>query len=169
MAKVTSKLQVTVPKALAEKYGIQPGDEIDWIPAGDSIRVIPVGRARPGDTCEARLDLFDKATVRQRERQADRATECYAPRRHFASNSDTNDPPLRSMRRHSASNAPSAGFCRESSSRARKPFWSPETRDLYASKCAVNAGSAISGTGSKTVRGWLRPFRISAPMGLQCA
>ena len=37
MAKVTSKLQVTVPKAIAEQYSIRPGDEIDWAPAGDVI------------------------------------------------------------------------------------------------------------------------------------
>jgi bifunctional DNA-binding transcriptional regulator/antitoxin component of YhaV-PrlF toxin-antitoxin module len=28
MAKVTSKLQVTLPKVLAERYDIEPGDEI---------------------------------------------------------------------------------------------------------------------------------------------
>jgi AbrB family looped-hinge helix DNA binding protein len=41
MSRVTSKLQVTVPKAIAERYGIRPGDEIDWVPAGDAIRVVP--------------------------------------------------------------------------------------------------------------------------------
>ena len=41
MSKVTSKLQVTVPKVIAEQYGIRPGDDIDWVSAGDSIRVIP--------------------------------------------------------------------------------------------------------------------------------
>ena len=41
MAKVTSKLQLTVPKAIADRYGIRPGDELDWVPAGDAIRVIP--------------------------------------------------------------------------------------------------------------------------------
>ena len=40
MAKVTSKLQVTVPKALAERYAIRPGDEIAWEAAGDVIRVV---------------------------------------------------------------------------------------------------------------------------------
>jgi AbrB family looped-hinge helix DNA binding protein len=34
MPKVTSKLQLTVPKAIAEQYGIRPGDELEWIPAG---------------------------------------------------------------------------------------------------------------------------------------
>ncbi|PZP64635.1 MAG: AbrB family transcriptional regulator, partial [Azospira oryzae] len=29
MAKVTSKLQVTLPKALAQRYRIRPGDEIE--------------------------------------------------------------------------------------------------------------------------------------------
>jgi AbrB family looped-hinge helix DNA binding protein len=29
MGKVTSKLQVTVPKAIAQRYGIRPGDEIE--------------------------------------------------------------------------------------------------------------------------------------------
>ena len=69
MAKVTSKLQVTVPKALADRYGIRPGDEIEWVPAGDSIRVIPVGRTRAVDSRQARLELFDRATERQRARQ----------------------------------------------------------------------------------------------------
>ena len=41
MARITSKYQVTVPRAIAEKYGLRPGDDIDWIPAGDVIRVIP--------------------------------------------------------------------------------------------------------------------------------
>lgn len=70
MAKVTSKLQVTVPKAIAERYGIRPGDEIEWVPAGDSIRVVRRSeRARPGDLA-LRIRLFDAATERQRMRQA---------------------------------------------------------------------------------------------------
>jgi AbrB family looped-hinge helix DNA binding protein len=47
MAKVTSKRQVTVPKAIAEQYGIRPGDEIEWLPAGDAIRVVPMSSPRP--------------------------------------------------------------------------------------------------------------------------
>jgi AbrB family looped-hinge helix DNA binding protein len=72
MAKVTSKLQVTVPKAIAERYGIRPGDAIEWVPAGDTIRVIPPGRQAPEADRELRLRLFDAATARQRERQAGR-------------------------------------------------------------------------------------------------
>ncbi len=67
MAKVTSKLQVTVPKALAERYAIRPGDEIAWEAAGDVIRVVPGRRGAPPGTA-ARLRLFDKASERQRRR-----------------------------------------------------------------------------------------------------
>jgi AbrB family looped-hinge helix DNA binding protein len=72
VAKVTSKLQVTVPKAIADRYGIRPGDEIEWVPAGDSIRVIPAGRSPQRDDLGLRLKLFDAATERQRARQSAR-------------------------------------------------------------------------------------------------
>ena len=72
MAKVTSKLQVTVPKAVAEQFGIRPGTEIEWVPAGESIRVVP-DRARQRALYRgARLRLFDQATARQRRRDASR-------------------------------------------------------------------------------------------------
>ena len=69
MAKVTSKLQVTVPKALADRFGIAPGDEIAWEPAGDAIRVVP-GPKRDRRDAAARARVFDQATKRQQERQA---------------------------------------------------------------------------------------------------
>jgi len=68
MAKVTSKLQVTIPKSLADKYGIRPGDELDWVPAGEAIRVAPARPAAHEPDLETRLRLFDEATERQRER-----------------------------------------------------------------------------------------------------
>jgi len=68
MAKVTSKLQVTIPKRFAEQFRIRPGDEIEWIPAGDSLRVIPGTKALPKTTLEDRLASFDHATERQRAR-----------------------------------------------------------------------------------------------------
>jgi AbrB family looped-hinge helix DNA binding protein len=72
MAKVTSKLQVTVPKRVADAYRIRPGDEVEFVPAGEVIRLVPSGsRLRPLDTAE-RLRLFDQATHRQRARQAGR-------------------------------------------------------------------------------------------------
>jgi AbrB family looped-hinge helix DNA binding protein len=67
MPKVTSKLQLTVPKAIADQYGIRPGDELEWIPAGESIRVELVGRkAKSGQQLgvEERLALFDAGTKR---------------------------------------------------------------------------------------------------------
>jgi len=73
MAKVTTKRQVTVPKAIADEYGIRPGDELEWIPAGDTIRVVPVDRRpRSGKelSVKERLVLFDQATERQRQREA---------------------------------------------------------------------------------------------------
>jgi AbrB family looped-hinge helix DNA binding protein len=41
MAKVTSKLQITIPKRLADQYRIAPGDDIEFVPAGDGIRLVP--------------------------------------------------------------------------------------------------------------------------------
>lgn len=72
MAKVTSKLQVTVPKAIAERFGIRPGDEIEWLAAGDGIRVLAPRVRRPRPQIEERLRLFDRATERQRRREAAR-------------------------------------------------------------------------------------------------
>jgi AbrB family looped-hinge helix DNA binding protein len=68
VAKVTSKLQVTLPKALAQRYGIEAGDQIEWEAAGDAIRVVPVSGRPPGDP-SARLRLFDRATKRQQDRE----------------------------------------------------------------------------------------------------
>lgn len=72
MGKVTSKLQVTVPKAIADQYGIRPGDEIEWVAAGDTIRVVPPGHATRAGDRQTRLAVFDAATERQRRRQAGR-------------------------------------------------------------------------------------------------
>jgi AbrB family looped-hinge helix DNA binding protein len=71
MSKVTSKLQVTLPKAMAEQLGINPGDEIDWEIAGEMLRVIPAAKRRrvKGGT-QAQVGLFDQATRRQRKRES---------------------------------------------------------------------------------------------------
>jgi bifunctional DNA-binding transcriptional regulator/antitoxin component of YhaV-PrlF toxin-antitoxin module len=73
MPKVTSKLQLTVPKAIADQYGIRPGDELQWIPAGESIRVelARKAKARQELTVEERLELFDEGTKRLDELQAE--------------------------------------------------------------------------------------------------
>lgn len=71
---MTSKLQLTVPKKIADRYGIRPGDELEWIPAGDGIRVELVRqKARSGHelTTEERLALFDANMKRVDHIQAD--------------------------------------------------------------------------------------------------
>src|SRR3989442_9644048 len=75
MAKVTSKYQVTVPKKIAERYSIRPGDDIDWVAAGEVIRVIPPAKQVIAENRDSQLRLFDQATERQRKRpSARRAT-----------------------------------------------------------------------------------------------
>jgi AbrB family looped-hinge helix DNA binding protein len=81
VGKVTSKLQVTVPKAIADRYGIRPGDEIEWVPAGDGIRVLPAGRPAAAGNGQNRLKLFDAATERQRARQSGRRSSRQARER----------------------------------------------------------------------------------------
>jgi AbrB family looped-hinge helix DNA binding protein len=70
VSKVTSKLQVTIPKSVAEQYGIEPGTEVTFEPAGEAIRV-RVGPDEPaaetGDL-EWKLRLFDAASKRQKAR-----------------------------------------------------------------------------------------------------
>ncbi|HTR38235.1 MAG TPA: AbrB/MazE/SpoVT family DNA-binding domain-containing protein [Bryobacteraceae bacterium] len=68
MAKITSKYQVTVPKSIADQYRIGPGDEIDWMAAGEVIRVIPAGQQVAPDDTASRLRWFDQATERHRRR-----------------------------------------------------------------------------------------------------
>jgi len=69
---VTSKLQVTLPKALADQYGIAPGDQIEWVASGEAIKVRPLRNAPPMSNSQSRLRLFDRATMRQNQRQKDR-------------------------------------------------------------------------------------------------
>jgi bifunctional DNA-binding transcriptional regulator/antitoxin component of YhaV-PrlF toxin-antitoxin module len=73
MSKVTSKLQLTVPKIIADQYGIRPGDELQWVPAGETIRVVLSGKMRTARgelPVKDRLELFDRATQRQRQRES---------------------------------------------------------------------------------------------------
>ena len=77
---MTSKLQLTVPKAIADQYGIRPGDELEWIPAGESIRVKLVSKVKSGHklTTKQRLDLFDANTKWLDELQAEELKEATA-------------------------------------------------------------------------------------------
>ena len=73
MAKVTSKRQVTIPKAIADRYGIASGDQLEFLPAGDAIRVRRSEATSASLDRDQRLQLFDRATKRQHERQQGRA------------------------------------------------------------------------------------------------
>ena len=69
---MTSKLQVTIPKAIAHAYGIKPGDDLTWIPAGEAIRVIPPNSRRHHPhrrSLKERLELFRQSLARQRDRE----------------------------------------------------------------------------------------------------
>jgi bifunctional DNA-binding transcriptional regulator/antitoxin component of YhaV-PrlF toxin-antitoxin module len=69
---VTSKRQVTLPKAIADRYGIRPGDTLGWLPDGDHLRVTVGGREEPAPlTVQERLRLFDEASRRREERRAE--------------------------------------------------------------------------------------------------
>lgn len=66
MSKVTSKLQVTLPKRIAERHDITPGDEIDFESAGEAIRIVTRKHRTATELSVAeRLRLFDEATERQ--------------------------------------------------------------------------------------------------------
>jgi len=81
MSKVTRKYQVSVPKALADRFGIAPGDDLVWEEAGDALRVrIAEPRAAYALDDRERLRLFDAATKRQAARQAKRPLEPAASR-----------------------------------------------------------------------------------------
>jgi AbrB family looped-hinge helix DNA binding protein len=69
MARVTSKRQVTIPKSIADRYGIATGDEIEFVAAGDAIRVQRAGESARKLDRDARLARFDLATARQLARQ----------------------------------------------------------------------------------------------------
>ena len=80
MSKVTSKLQVTLPKAIAQAHGIRPGDEIEWASAGETIRVQPLRAPGVRADQKARLRIFDQATERQRRRQRGHRPEATSDR-----------------------------------------------------------------------------------------
>jgi len=69
VAKVTGKLQITLPKAVAERCGIRVGDELEVRVVGRSLQI----DRRPGrDAAQLRrerLAHFEEATTRQRARE----------------------------------------------------------------------------------------------------
>jgi AbrB family looped-hinge helix DNA binding protein len=69
MAKVTSKIQLTIPKAVADQYGIRPGDEVELAPSGDFIRMMPPSRCREALTVGERVRLFKQMLEHHRNRR----------------------------------------------------------------------------------------------------
>jgi bifunctional DNA-binding transcriptional regulator/antitoxin component of YhaV-PrlF toxin-antitoxin module len=72
MAKVTSKLQVTIPKALAQQCGIRSGDDIQWSSAADGIRLAPASTKANVSSIENRLEFFDAGRYVRRSGNAER-------------------------------------------------------------------------------------------------
>lgn len=69
MSKVTRDLQVTIPREIAERYGIAPGDEVEFVADGDTLRVeTPRARSTPLPTPEERLRVFRELIERARAR-----------------------------------------------------------------------------------------------------
>lgn len=73
MSKITSKYQVSIPKALADRLGVRPGDELEWKIAGRELRAAPES-PRKAASAEQRLKMFDQATRRQSARNRGRRT-----------------------------------------------------------------------------------------------
>ena len=69
MSKLTSKYQLTLPKAVAERAGYKPGDELEYESAGEIVRIRHKARNTPAYSTTDRLVLFDLATERQVHRQ----------------------------------------------------------------------------------------------------
>lgn len=69
MSKITSKYQVSIPKALAEKIGLRVGDELEWEDAAGTLRARAATLPKAGLGVSERLRLFDAATARQAKRR----------------------------------------------------------------------------------------------------
>jgi bifunctional DNA-binding transcriptional regulator/antitoxin component of YhaV-PrlF toxin-antitoxin module len=73
MPRLTSKYQLTLPKAVAQQAGLAPGDELECETAGEVIRIRARSSARPSvRTTTDQLVLFDLATERQVHRQREK-------------------------------------------------------------------------------------------------
>ena len=70
MAKVTGKFQITLPKASVDHCGIRVGDELELRPIGRSIQMARRSAPDAARLRHERLTHFNRATRRQRARQA---------------------------------------------------------------------------------------------------
>ncbi len=60
--KITTKGQVTIPQELRNRLGFLPGTEVEFIPEGNSLKLIKK-RAAPGKGAQLIRHLKGKATV----------------------------------------------------------------------------------------------------------
>ena len=74
MATLTSKYQLSLPKAVAERAGMSPGDELECELAGEVVRVRRKQTRASGRSTTDRLILFDLATERQEHRNRQSST-----------------------------------------------------------------------------------------------
>jgi bifunctional DNA-binding transcriptional regulator/antitoxin component of YhaV-PrlF toxin-antitoxin module len=72
VSKVSSKYQVSIPRALAERIGIRIGDELAWEDAAGTLRARVATATKMRMTLKERLRLFDAATARQADRDRKR-------------------------------------------------------------------------------------------------
>lgn len=74
--KVTEKGQTTIPHALRKKYGIEPGDKVEWVETADGIMLQKIldssgrGMLVPDDTDnETREAIAQELTQRVHDRR----------------------------------------------------------------------------------------------------
>jgi AbrB family looped-hinge helix DNA binding protein len=48
MMRITSKGQVTIPKDMCDRYGFQPGAEVEFVAEGDALRLVHSPASRRG-------------------------------------------------------------------------------------------------------------------------
>ena len=72
MSKVTTKLQVTIPKVIAEQLRIRPGDEVRWEVLARGALMVAETAVRPRLSPSERAALFREMVRRQMERQRGR-------------------------------------------------------------------------------------------------
>jgi len=72
MSKVTGKFQITLPKRIVDTYGIKVGDDIELLPAGDRVFLVPARARTDATDTREQLVYFDRATERQRKREKSR-------------------------------------------------------------------------------------------------
>ncbi len=66
---MTSKHQVSIPRAVAARAGIRVGDELEWEHAAGALHLRLAAPAAAEVSVAERLSLFDAATARQAARQ----------------------------------------------------------------------------------------------------